>query len=218
MPTPTFPSDQHLLLAIGPAIWGDLYDPSGPPDPFQVSLHSSRDLKDVARRVVLVFRAGPHRREWGDHVYYVEPTEVVVDFLIPEREFYMSKVEDVIRSHFDKAFASFPKQVAPRLFEYDLRIGEVVTVGESRRETWKPCLLFDPPGGVRWPFPRPQVDAPLYAKHYNQWGRCGKCKADLEMGAEVTWGGGHLLWVCRKCHPAPEHLRLFGRRPILPLG
>lgn len=207
MPTdPSFPSDQILLSAISQTIWGDLYVPGGPEHPFKVTLHSSRDLEDIARRVVLVFRVAPHRREWNGRTYHVEPSEVVVNFLIPEREFYMSKMEDVIKHHFDKAFASFPKQVAPRMFEYDPRIGTVVRVGESRKETWRPSLLFDPPGGVRWPFPRPQIDAPLYAKFHNQWGRCGQCKTDLKMGAEVTWGGGHLLWVCRKCHPRPETL------------
>jgi hypothetical protein len=185
---------------MAPALWGDLYQ-EGHPYPVRVTVHTSQSFSDRARRVLIVIRVEPHKRLWGKKSFWVEGQEVVVDFLIPEVEMYMSSVPEVIGLHFKKALEGFPKQVAPRLFEFDPRIGNVLQVAESRNETWLPSPLFDPPGGVRFPFPRPQIDAPLYARHYNQWGRCGKCKADLEFGAEVTWGGGHLLWVCRKCLP-----------------
>jgi len=198
-----FPSDQHLLEAMSKAIWGSLHEFSAAP-PYQTVVVSSPDPLRQARTICIVIRVAGHRRLWGGKPYHVRQETVEVQFSVPERDLYMMNVGEAIKHHFDVALRDFPSKVAPRLFEYDPRIGRVLIAEESQKETWCPSPLFDPPGGVRVPFPRPPVEFPLAEQFYKRWTRCGRCKTDFTMGEEVAWGGGHLLWVCGACLGRPD--------------
>ena len=212
----TFPSDELLLRAMGIMAWGDLWKTADQGVyPIICSLSTVANPMDRARDLVFVIRVKPHQRMWGQKPVYIQDLEVVQHLSIPERDLYMMSVEDALRQALQKLLSEFPRQVAPRLYEADPRIGTVATVGEGtslltgdlaetdkRRGRFIACPLFDPPGGIYLPFPKPPVDFPLAQQHHNRWTRCGQCKTQFILGEEATWGGGYLLWVCRSCLPS----------------
>jgi hypothetical protein len=216
MPETQWPSDGAILEAFSRLLWGDLYDTS-PSYPFSIWFSSLVLPHNRERLISLVIRVQPHQRRWAGKTYPVRGHEVVVQRSIPERDLYMMPVEEALRNAVFQIKADLPKSVAPRLFEADPRIGNKIVVGEAGGGTtdegtphpgskWLSCPLLDPPGGIYVPFPKPPFDFPRTEQHYNRWTRCGKCQTQFSLGEEVVWGGGYLLWVCRKCSAEGEDL------------
>lgn len=90
-----------------------------------------------------------------------------------------------------------PKDLAPRLFEWDPRIGFEHQVGDPL--DWPRCPLFDFPGGVLKPLAQGAFTNPYPPEWEALWCRCGRCTKPFEPFEPVTWKGGNLRWVCPNC-------------------
>jgi hypothetical protein len=201
------PSDEHLQNAMGQVLWGDLYS-STYQGPVSVSIYSQPVLFDRQRRIGIIIRVQRHFRQWAGKTVAVREKDVVTEFTINERDIYMMSVLEAIAAEFKKTLAAFPKEVAPRLYEADPRIGTVVEIGYPTTnedgmaipgEKFSACPLFDPPGGVYLPYTKPPIEFPLADQLYKRWTRCGQCKEPFVPGDKAVWGGGYLLWACEKC-------------------
>jgi len=206
-----WPSDDQILSALTNAMWGDL----SPRDQNVVVHFSSLNTPWTLDRSLLVtLRIHPHRRMWAGKRFQVAGQDVGIQKTISDRALYMSSVEVALGGVLREIIDMLPREVAPRLFEADPRIGSRVVVGSAGGGLtehgtphpggqWTRCPLFDPPGGVYVPFPKPDLETERTSTHFKRWSTCGKCKRPFDLGEEVTWAGGYLLWACHACSSDP---------------